>query len=329
MSEKQNIDEKTQAPVDETQASKAVEQHQGSDTSSKSEAGKPASEAPKKHSNLFVRCMSVVVLLPALIVLMLWGGITAWAVFMGVAAFVGALEYMRITNTNEKVSTRVVSACLAMIPAVTAYLFVGEHAPFLSSSSLFIFMVSIAVTVWGSFLFTCFRPREIPRASGVINATLGAALYIGFTFLCLALIKRDFFNGNAWLFTLMAMTWGSDTGAYFVGRALGRHKLAPILSPKKSIEGAVGGFVSAIVAAVIAKFIAFEEIAVWQMLILAVVANFLAQMGDLSESLIKRSHGIKDSGNIIPGHGGILDRVDALIFSAPWVYAFAYVMQVL
>lgn len=293
----------------------------------KDEQAKKEAETPKKHSNLFVRCISVVILLPLLLLLMLYGGVTAWAIFMGVAGFIGALEYMRITNTTEKLSTRVVSAILAMIPAVTAYLFLGQNAPFISEHSVFIFAASIAVCLWGAFLFTCFRPREIPKASSVINATLGVAVYIGFTFLCLALLKRDFHNGNAWLFTLMAMTWGSDTGAYFVGRKFGRHKLAPILSPKKSIEGAVGGFASAIVAAVIAKYIAFPDIAIWQMLVLAVVANFLAQMGDLSESLIKRAHGIKDSGNIIPGHGGILDRVDALIFSAPWVYGFAYMVH--
>ena len=119
------------------------------------------------------------------------------------------------------------------------------------------------------------------------------------------------------------MTWLSDTGAYFAGRALGKHKMAPILSPKKSMEGAVGGFVSALIAAFVARWLAFDHLAIWQVIVLAVVANFLAQMGDLSESLLKRSYGVKDSGNVIPGHGGVLDRVDALIFSAPWVYIFA------
>ena len=328
MSENKREDEKIQADVKtgtltaQTESSEPIASENGVSTAS-------AESTPKKHSNLFVRCMSVVVLLPLLLALMLWGGVTAWAIFMALAAFVGMLEYMRITNQAEHPVTRVVSACLAMLPPVTAYLFLGQNAPFLGTASLFIFGGSVALTLWGTFLFTCFRPREISRASGVINATLGAVLYVGVTFLFLALLKRDFDNANAWLLTLMAMTWGSDTGAYFVGRKFGRHKLAPILSPKKSVEGAIGGFMSAILAAVVAKYLAFPDISLWQIILLAVVANFLAQMGDLSESLIKRSHKIKDSGNIIPGHGGILDRVDALLFSAPWVYGFAYLIQVL
>ena len=280
--------------------------------------------APKKHSNLFTRVLTVIVGLPILLAIIIFGGPWVWAAIMLVASFLAALEYMRITNQDEAPATRAISAGLALIPAVAAYLFAGTKAPFVGDFSFMVIGAASALAIWGTFLFNCFRPREIPKASSVINGTLGCTLYVGVLFLFLALFKRDFTNGNAWLFTLMAMTWGSDTGAYFVGRKFGKHKLAPILSPKKSIEGAVGGFCTALIAAIAAKFIAFPDIALWQMLLLAAISNFLAQMGDLSESLLKRACGIKDSGNIIPGHGGILDRVDALIFSAPWVYCFAW-----
>ncbi len=283
-------------------------------------------QAPKKHSNLFTRVVTVIVGLPIVLGIIIFGNHWVFAATMLVAGFIGALEYMRITNHEEALSTRVVSSVIAMIMPVTAYFFVGKHAPYAGDYSFFALGIAGAMSVWATFLFNCFRPREIPKASSVINGTMGCVLYVGLLFLFLALLKRDFTDGNAWIFTLMAMTWGSDTGAYFVGRKFGKHKLAPILSPKKSIEGAVGGFVTALIAAIAARFIAFPDIAIWQIVVLAVVANFLAQMGDLSESLLKRSCGIKDSGNIIPGHGGILDRVDALIFSAPWVYGFAWLI---
>lgn len=242
---------------------------------------------------------------------------------MGVVAFAAAIEFMRITIHEESRTTRWTSAAIALIPAVAAYLFVGQNAPIAVKSPMLILGASIAACLWGAYLFNCFRPREIARASHVIQSTLGAAVYVGFTFLALALLKRDIDNGNAWIFTLMAMTWCSDTAAYFVGRAIGKRRLAPILSPKKSVEGALGGFCAAILVALIARHLAFPDIGLIHIIVLAIVANFLAQMGDLAESLLKRAHGIKDSGNIIPGHGGILDRVDALIFAAPWVYGFA------
>ena len=282
-------------------------------------------QARKPRSNLFVRVVSAAVLLPAVIALVLWGNAWAWAAFVLVAAVLGGWEFMKITNSSESSIVRGVSVFFALIPMVAAYLFAGSHAPLVSEWSWLIVGGACAICVWGAFLFNCFRPRDISRASNVITGTLGCALYVGVTFLFLALFKRDLDMATAWLFTLMAMTWGSDTGAYFVGRALGKHKMAPILSPKKSLEGAAGGFCAALIAALVARFVAFDFIGIGQIVLLAVVANFLAQMGDLSESLLKRSFGVKDSGNVIPGHGGVLDRVDALIFSAPWVYGFALV----
>lgn len=108
-----------------------------------------------------------------------------------------------------------------------------------------------------------------------------------------------------------------------MGRFLGKHKLFPLVSPKKTWEGALGGVLSTITAALVAHFWFLKEIGILQALLLGLFASIVGQSGDLCESLLKRSYGIKDSGNILPGHGGIMDRVDALVFVAPLVYVFA------
>jgi phosphatidate cytidylyltransferase len=116
---------------------------------------------------------------------------------------------------------------------------------------------------------------------------------------------------------------GADAGAYYVGRALGKRKLAPSISPGKTWEGAVGGIVAALAMATLAHFWFFRELPLKYMLPLAAVMTIIGIFGDLSESALKRGAGAKDAANILPGHGGILDRLDSLLFNAPLIYYFA------
>jgi phosphatidate cytidylyltransferase len=125
---------------------------------------------------------------------------------------------------------------------------------------------------------------------------------------------------------VLAVTWLGDTGAYFAGRFLGKHKLYAAVSPKKTWEGAVGGVDGALVAAIVMKLARFEDALPWlDLVLIAVPGAMLGQMGDLVESLFKRSTGVKDSGSILPGHGGILDRIDAVLFFAPYVFVYLQV----
>jgi phosphatidate cytidylyltransferase len=126
--------------------------------------------------------------------------------------------------------------------------------------------------------------------------------------------------GTSWIFLVLAATWLQDTTAYFVGRAIGRHKMAPVLSPKKSWEGAVGGFVASILSAMLAVAVLGLPISYTAAALIGAAAGVIGPLGDLVESLIKRQIGIKDSGQLIPGHGGILDRIDSLLFTAPVIY---------
>lgn len=121
-------------------------------------------------------------------------------------------------------------------------------------------------------------------------------------------------------FALVMMT---DTGAYYVGRTLGRHKLAPRISPGKTIEGAIGGFVMAVVTGVLCKVIFFHEIPITHAIALGAAIGLVGQIGDLAESMLKRGAGVKDSGNLLPGHGGMLDRIDSILFCAPLLYYYA------
>jgi phosphatidate cytidylyltransferase len=115
---------------------------------------------------------------------------------------------------------------------------------------------------------------------------------------------------------------GSDTGAYYTGRTFGRHKLAPSISPGKTWEGAVGGMLASLLMAVIAHFWFFPELSLKAALPLAAVMNVLGVIGDLTESALKRGAGAKDAAQILPGHGGLLDRLDSLLFNAPVIYYF-------
>jgi phosphatidate cytidylyltransferase len=118
----------------------------------------------------------------------------------------------------------------------------------------------------------------------------------------------------------------SDTAGYFVGRRFGRRKLAPIVSPKKTVEGAFGGLAGGVIGGVIAHFTILPVLPLLNAVALGVVATALGQLGDLCESLIKRSVGVKDSGTILPGHGGILDRSDAMLFSVATVWLYVTVL---
>jgi phosphatidate cytidylyltransferase len=124
-----------------------------------------------------------------------------------------------------------------------------------------------------------------------------------------------------WLFFALALNWFGDSVAYYTGRAFGKHRLAPVISPKKSWEGAMGAVVGSVVFGVIYMGYFQPQTSPWKVALIAVIANVAGQTGDLAESAMKRGAGVKDSGSILPGHGGLLDRVDSSLFAIPVVYA--------
>lgn len=122
-------------------------------------------------------------------------------------------------------------------------------------------------------------------------------------------------RGLAWLLSIIVITWLSDTGAYLVGRSLGRHPLIPSVSPKKTVEGLIGGLACAAITGVLAFWVFGLGVSLWFGLAAGLVLAAIGVIGDLAESLLKRQAGVKDSGTLIPGHGGLLDRLDALLFT--------------
>jgi phosphatidate cytidylyltransferase len=130
-----------------------------------------------------------------------------------------------------------------------------------------------------------------------------------------------------WLFFALAVNWSGDTAAYYVGRAFGKHRLAPVVSPKKSWEGAAGAVVGSVIFGALYMGYFEPHVALWKIILIAIVANIAGQFGDLAESAMKRGAGVKDSGSILPGHGGLLDRVDSSLFAVPVVYACSLLLS--
>jgi len=157
-----------------------------------------------------------------------------------------------------------------------------------------------------------------------VGATLLGVMYVAFLGGHLVAVRMGFEQARAagLLSFFFLVIMGSDTGAYYTGRALGRHKLAPAVSPGKTWEGAVGGMVASLLMAVLAHYWFFPELPLKWALGLAATMNVLGALGDLTESALKRGAGAKDAAQILPGHGGLLDRLDSLLFNAPVLYYF-------
>lgn len=149
--------------------------------------------------------------------------------------------------------------------------------------------------------------------------TLMGTMYVGL--LNYFYLLRMLPDGWIWLIFTLAATWACDTAAYFVGTAFGRKKIAPALSPKKSVEGSIGGFAGSLLVGVLFSLI-YDFLPLPKMLLLSLSLGAAAQVGDLLESAFKRQAGVKDSSGLIPGHGGILDRIDSTLFTTPLVYYF-------
>lgn len=165
-------------------------------------------------------------------------------------------------------------------------------------------------------------------AQGLMDPALVAfgPLYVG---LCLGYVlqTRAMPDGEFLVFGLFLITWAADTGAYYIGMTLGRHKLAPAISPNKTVEGLAGGLIAALLAALLARAWFLPSLTAADCVAVAGLLTIAGLLGDLAESAMKRGAGVKDSGNLIPGHGGMLDRLDSLLFTAPSFYYYVAFMK--
>lgn len=184
--------------------------------------------------------------------------------------------------------------------------------------------IVIAVIVPG--LYYLFRFRDIQSVAARYGATVTGIIYAGFLTTFLAFLKRiDPHQHGDTVVLVLIVAWLADTGGYFAGRFLGKAKLYEAVSPKKTWAGLWGGIAGAVIGVVVLKLL-FAKWLTWvDVFAISIPGCLLGQMGDLAESLIKRSVGVKDSGSLLPGHGGILDRIDAVLFIGPYVYIYLIV----
>ncbi|MGB8297244.1 MAG: phosphatidate cytidylyltransferase [Polyangia bacterium] len=258
------------------------------------------------QKNLLVRIASALVALPVVGAIVFWRepiGMTALCLVVAVQAL---REYTSMTMAGRPKAER---ACVVLIGAAL-YLALSLR-PDLGVMWFLAAMIAVAILILA-------RAVDLPAAGARLFAAEFGVSYIGGLLAALALLHGS--PGPAWVALAIAVTFGNDTGAYFVGRAFGRHKLAPAISPGKTVEGALGGLVASLTVTFVAGWVFMPTLTTYDRVMIGLVSSIVGPAGDLVESLIKRAAGVKDSGRCIPGHGGVLDRIDALLFVSAYVY---------
>jgi phosphatidate cytidylyltransferase len=264
-------------------------------------------------SNLLSRLVTAGAIVPILAWVLFFGPAWAWWVLVASAVVVSAMELFSMTDTGDPVAQAIHVATTLGVSIV-----VYVH----STDPVALLTVLLAVPLAG-MLVPLWRLGDIKTAGLRQMAGIGGPLYIGVALTTVAMLRHDMgSDGAGYVAMTLTFAWLGDTGAYFSGRYLGRAKLYPEISPGKTRAGFLGAMGGASVGALLAHFWYLPSIPLIDALGLAVVGGGMGQLGDLAESLLKRSSGMKDSGWILPGHGGLLDRIDALMIVSPIVYIY-------
>lgn len=253
------------------------------------------------------RVISGIIAIPLLLFFTISGGL----IFKGGIIFITAValhEYISAyKNTNNKA---IISALILGFILYYSFIMTNQYKYILPVIFL-ILIISMATPIFNN---------KYSVISSTVTIT-GFIYIVGF-FGFLVLI-RDYNHGNMLIWLVFIISWCCDTTAYYIGRRFGKNKLCPRVSPKKTIEGSIGGIIGSVIGILIWGYFNQNINYIWyQLILLGVIGSVVSQIGDLSASLIKRHIGIKDYGNVMPGHGGILDRFDSILFTAPVVYYY-------
>jgi phosphatidate cytidylyltransferase len=298
---------------------------------------------------LLKRIATAVILIPIVLLLVLRAPVPLLAIVSAAVALITIHEFLKLTESYAVQPLRWPTyTFVGLFFALLAVSATGE-TPQLSAMQFM--LVSAFACAISPFLFLTIATRR-PQMSRGYPAAAASAFAFAYIALPMAMLVqlRQQWAGAFWILYLLLVVWAGDIFAYFVGRSLGHHLMSPRISPKKTWEGATASLAASLLVGIllfnnalqISSFFlrlgliqrrdglfGLEKPEIWPIVLLTTAVNIAAQLGDLVESLIKRGAGVKDSGTILPGHGGMLDRIDALLFAAPvlWIYAAWRVLQ--
>ncbi len=257
------------------------------------------------------RIITAIAALPLLIAVLTMSGVFVFTVIIVAVAMIAMYEYYGIVFSRCGASVKLFITVGYLSGALLIW------TQYLRKPDLLAIVLAVNLIATGFIsLFLYEKNREI--FSEAAKQSLGL-VYIPL-FISFFILIRDSDNGVEWIYFLLAVVFAGDIGAFYTGFFLGRTKLAPAISPNKTLEGSIGGIFANIVAGVSIKYFFLPQVEWSDCMLIAISIGIAGQVGDLFESELKRTWNIKDSGEILPGHGGILDRIDALLFAAPLLY---------
>jgi phosphatidate cytidylyltransferase len=270
--------------------------------------------ASPRASSRFAREITAAILSPLAIWIIGWAPNPIFDVVIGIIGTLALYEFL-VLGKRKGFTVPIVICIAAMLFIVAAFIL----EPISVEMGVFVALIVIPAAY-------VFGPGSLDDALPSSGIAVMATLYVGMLGGSLVRLHNDFPEGPKLIFFLLLVVWLGDAGAYYCGKNFGRHKMSPRISPKKTVEGGIGGAITSVITAIVIHFTFFKNFPLLHAVIAGVILSFTGMLGDLAESMWKRSAAVKDSGTLIPGHGGFLDRFDSIFYTAPILYSYWFLI---